>query len=147
MQPALNFELRPPFLLCKQLILKYLFSRSTRRMKKTRTRRPSLKHKRTWMRLAKESRFNAIRMAKLCRITPRQLERHAQTTLGCTPQQWLDEQRMVAAQWLLREADTIKDVAFELGYSQASHFCRQFKQHYEITPSQFLKLHERLDRH
>ncbi|HEY1170218.1 MAG TPA: helix-turn-helix transcriptional regulator [Verrucomicrobiae bacterium] len=114
-------------------------------MKKLRRRR-SLKNKRGWLRLAKEARFNASRLAKLCGITLRQLERQAQQTLGCTPQTWLDEQRMVAAQLLLRETDTVKEVAFRLGYTQASHFCRQFKQYYELTPTQFILQCERLDR-
>lgn len=114
-------------------------------MKRLRRRRP-LKNKRTWLRLAREARFSATRMAKICGITLRQLERHSQRTLGCTPQMWLDEQRMVAAQLMLREADTIKEVAFRLGYTQASHFSRQFKQYYELTPTEFIAQCERWDR-
>lgn len=114
-------------------------------MKKSR-RRVRLHNKRAWLRLAHEARFNAADMAALSGITLRQLERNAQKVLGCTPQQWLDEQRMVAAQVLLREADTIKEVSIQLGFSQPSHFCRQFKQYFELTPSQFIKLCERHDR-
>jgi AraC family transcriptional regulator, glycine betaine-responsive activator len=113
-------------------------------MKKS-VKRLSLKNKRSWLRLAQEARFNAATMAALCGITGRQLERHAQQVLGCTPQQWLDEQRMIAAQSLLRELDTIKEVSFQLGFAQASHFSRHFKQHFEMTPSEFIKLHQRLD--
>jgi AraC family transcriptional regulator len=114
-------------------------------MKKSARRRP-LKKKRAWLRLAREAKFNAADMAALCGITLRQLERHAQQVFGCPPQQWLDEQRMIAADVLLRETDTIKEVAIQLGYSQASHFCRQFKQYFGFTPSQFIKQCRRLDR-
>lgn len=109
-------------------------------------RKRSLRSKRGWLRLAREARFNATNMAALCGITPRQLERHSEKSLGCPPQQWLDEQRMIAADLLLREADTIKEVAFQLGFNQASHFCRQFKLHFGLTPSQFIQQCQRLDR-
>jgi len=114
-------------------------------MKKS-SRRRSLKTKRAWLRLGREAKFNASDMAAHCGITLRQLERHAQTTFGCPPQQWLDEQRMIAADILLREAETIKEVALQLGFSQSSHFCRQFRKHFGLTPTQFLKQCERLDR-
>ena len=107
-------------------------------------KRPSLKNKRAWLRLAQEAKFSAAAMAALCGITGRQLERQAQQVLGCTPQHWLDEQRMIAAKSLLRELDTIKEVSFQLGFAQASHFSRQFKHHFEMTPSEFIQLHERL---
>ena len=113
-------------------------------MKKS-NKRLSLKNKRSWLRLAHEAKYSSATMAALCGITVRQLERHAQDVLGCTPQQWLDEQRMVRAQSLLRELDTIKEVAFKLGYVQASHFSRHFKEHAGMTPSQYIKLHQRME--
>lgn len=110
------------------------------------TRRTPLSRKATWLKLAREAKYNATQMAKLCNITPRQLERQSQITLGCTPQQWLDEQRMLHAQALLREVDTIKNVAFQVGFKQPSHFCRQFKQHCGMTPTEFIASCERHSR-
>jgi AraC family transcriptional regulator len=110
------------------------------------TRKSPLSRKAAWLKLAREAKYNAAQMAKLCQITTRQLERQAQLTLGCTPQQWLDEQRMVHAQALLREIDTIKNVAFQVGFKQPSHFCRQFKQHCGMTPTEFIISCERHNR-
>jgi AraC-like DNA-binding protein len=111
-------------------------------MKKS-LRRRRITNKRAWLKLAREAKFSAANMAALSGITLRQLERHAQKVLGCTPQIWLDEQRMVAAQVLLLDTDTVKEVALELGYTQASHFCRQFKAYYEMTPTRYIALCEK----
>jgi len=114
-------------------------------MKKS-AKRKRLRSKRSWLRLAREAKFNAADMAAYCGITLRQLERLSQQTFACTPQYWLDEQRMIAADILLRETDTIKEVAFQLGYSHPSLFSRQFRRHFGLTPSQFIQQRRRLDR-
>lgn len=109
-------------------------------------KRYPLEKKRTWLTLAREANYSAPAMAKICGITVRQLERQAQITLGCTPQQWLDQQRMVMAQALLRESDTIKEVSFQLGFKQPSHFCRQFKLYFGMTPTEFIDMCRRQER-
>lgn len=109
-------------------------------------RRTPLSRKAVWLKMARSANYNAAQLAKLCNITTRQLERQSQSTLGCTPQQWLDEQRMLHAQALLREAGTIKNVAFQVGFKQPSHFCRQFKQYCGITPTEFIATIDRLSR-
>jgi len=40
---------------------------------------------------------------------------------------------------MLKSEDTVKSVAYEVGYKQVSHFSRDFKQHFGITPSKVLK--------
>ncbi len=91
-----------------------------------------------WLLLAKHCQFNTGEMSRRCQITIRQLERQCQKALGHSPQEWLNQQRMLAAQRLLLESDSIKSVAYELGYKQGSHFCREFKKYYQMTPSQFV---------
>jgi AraC-like DNA-binding protein len=81
-------------------------------------------------------------LARLCLITPRQLERIFRKNFHQSPQSWLDQQRMVAARFLLVEKPRVKQVAQELGFSHTSHFDRHFKRYYEITPSQFLQKRE-----
>lgn len=91
-----------------------------------------------WLPLARRARFKASLAARLCDLSKRQLQRYCQQRFGRPLQDWLDEQRIVAAGYLLQEKKSVKNVAFELGFKQASHFSRQFKRHYGITPSEFL---------
>lgn len=95
--------------------------------------------RRNWDELAKAAHYNARELAKLCRLSKRQLERTFQRIFQKTPQRWLDEQRLTVAQDLLRMGQPIKSVAYELGYKQSSHFCRQFKTHNHVTPSEFIQ--------
>ncbi len=88
--------------------------------------------------LAKEAQYSAEPFAKLCGLSSRQLQRRFRRQLGCSPQAWLDEQRMAAAGPLLLVGKSIKMVAYDLGFKQASHFCRKFKVRNKMTPSQFV---------
>jgi transcriptional regulator GlxA family with amidase domain len=92
--------------------------------------------------LAKLSGYNARKLADLCSISVRQLEREFHKTFGNSPQKWLDEQRIRAAERLLLKGTAVKNVAFELGYKQCSHFCRRFKEQNFLTPSQFVSTFE-----
>ncbi len=91
-----------------------------------------------WSVAARRARFNIQNFAEHSQMNIRQIERRCQEELGRTPEEWLSEQRMIAARLLLLELDSIKTVALELGYKYPSHFCRQFKQFYGLTPSQYL---------
>ena len=91
-----------------------------------------------WMRLAEAARYDARELAKLCHLSVRQLERDFRRDLGYTPQSWLDEQRIKAAQMPLLSGQPVKMVAMKLGFKQVSHFCRRFKSQFNLTPSQFV---------
>jgi AraC family transcriptional regulator len=93
--------------------------------------------KQHWEELAETARFDARELARLCRVSTRQLERDLRRQLGRTPQDWLNERRIIAAERLLISGLQVKAVAFELGFKQASHFCRQFKSWRRMTPSEF----------
>jgi transcriptional regulator GlxA family with amidase domain len=90
-----------------------------------------------WERLAEAARYDAKELAKLCHLSVRQLERDFRRNLGRTPQDWLNEQRLIVAQQMLQAGAMVKVVALELGFKQVSHFCRQFKTQHHLTPSQF----------
>lgn len=90
-----------------------------------------------WEQLAGAARYDAKELARLCHLSVRQLERDFRRNLERSPQHWLNEQRIKAAQQLLLAGDPVKKVAFDLGFKQVSHFCRQFKSQYHLTPSQF----------
>jgi transcriptional regulator GlxA family with amidase domain len=92
---------------------------------------------RGWEDLAVAARYDARELAKLCDLSVRQLEREFQRQLARTPQDWLNEQRIKAAQQMLLSGQPVKKVALDLGFKQVSHFCRQFKIQNNITPTQF----------
>lgn len=94
-------------------------------------------HQGQWDRLAADSVYNSRKLARLKGVTPRQLQRIFQTQFGRSPQQWLNEQRVLAAKGLLRIGAPIKKVSNDLGFKQTSHFCRQFKIMNGLTPTQF----------
>jgi AraC-like DNA-binding protein len=93
-----------------------------------------------WLKLAREAGYNANFLAKLCGRSPRQLDRYSNKMFECSTQEWLNEQRCIDAGILLKNAHSIKEVAFELGFKQTSHFTRQFKNYYGVTPSEFMEL-------
>ncbi|MCH6257827.1 helix-turn-helix transcriptional regulator [Puniceicoccaceae bacterium K14] len=86
--------------------------------------------------IAAEAGYNVNKVAESFDITVRQLQRDFKKNLGRTPQDWLNEQRMIAAYQLLQESRSVKEVAFELGFKQVSHFCRKIKTTYGMTPSE-----------
>lgn len=86
--------------------------------------------------IAADTGYNVNRIAERFDITVRQLQRNFKASLGRTPQDWLNEQRMKAAYRLLKNSESVKEVAFELGFKQVSHFCRAVKNTYGKTPSE-----------
>lgn len=90
-----------------------------------------------WRHLAQVSSYNARLLACLCQISPRQLRRYFQKRFGRSPQDWLNEQRMISAGKLLADAQSVKEVAFTLGFKQVSHFSREFKHFYGLPASKF----------
>jgi AraC-like DNA-binding protein len=91
-----------------------------------------------WEQLAEPAHYDARELAQLCQISTRQLQREFRRCLGCSPQSWLNQQRIMAAQRLLLAGWPVKAVGYELGFKQTSHFCRQFKSLNHLTPSEFV---------
>lgn len=57
-----------------------------------------------------------------------------------TTSQWIVRQRIAEAKYLLHYSDnSIADIAYQLGFSEPSHFSKFFKKHTDILPSEFLK--------
>ena len=99
-----------------------------------------------WVCLACQSGYKAGALAKMRGVSTRQLRRHCQHTFGRSPQDWLDEQRIIAAGYLLKEFQCVKVVSLDLGFKQVSHFCRQFKSYYGLTPTAFVEVFEKYSR-
>lgn len=74
-------------------------------------------------------------------VTPRHLQR-AFMDSGLTPRQFILDQRLSEAARLLArstgaEAERIIDIAFSVGFNDASHFTRAFVQKYGCAPRQY----------
>lgn len=89
------------------------------------------------MHLATAAHFNCKELAKLNHVSVRQLQRVFHKNFRRTPQEWLNEQRILAVKQALLQGDSVKKVALEMGFKHSSHLCRQFKMLTGTTPSQF----------
>lgn len=66
---------------------------------------------------------------------------------GDTVNGWIVQRRMAAARDLLQESkQTIEQISTALGYQNACHFSRQFRQHHDIPPQTWRKKHQSMRR-
>ncbi len=91
-----------------------------------------------WLELAEKSTYRAPILSRTLNVSARQLRRYTHASFGCSPQDWLNAQRLVRAGKLLKRLRSVKTVAFRLGFKQVSHFSREFKLQYGIAPTAFL---------
>ncbi|WP_027707713.1 hybrid sensor histidine kinase/response regulator transcription factor [Zooshikella ganghwensis] len=72
-------------------------------------------------------------------LSERQLLRKFQDNIGMSPIEFINDFRLIKGQLLLKQGLRVSEVAFQVGYSSASYFSRQYKKKYGISPSQALK--------
>jgi AraC-like DNA-binding protein len=76
-------------------------------------------------------------------LSQRQLHRQFIKSFGCSPQNWLREERLQVALQMLVGATpsslTVKEVAFVLSFKHPSQFSRDFKARFGCTPSRLLE--------
>lgn len=92
----------------------------------------------SWHKAAEESGYHAGKVAISLGISRRQLHRYTLATFGRSPQEWLNDARLMAAGQMLMQTRYAKRVALDLGFKQLSHFSREFKRFYGVTPTTFL---------
>lgn len=77
-------------------------------------------------------------LAHLCCMSPNYFHKIFRNTLNMTPANYLTLLRMNAALQLLTDKlQTIKNIAYELGFTDDAHFCRSFKKYYGIPPGEY----------
>ncbi len=73
-------------------------------------------------------------------ITESVFRRKIKALTGKTPSQLFHEKVFLEAKKLLYEQkQSVKEIAFELGFTSETYFCRQFKNHENMTPVEFRK--------
>jgi transcriptional regulator GlxA family with amidase domain len=92
----------------------------------------------TWEALASEAQFRASELAKILGISLRTLQRYFRAKYNCTVSDWLRELRLATARARLPNCESVKEVAFDLGYKQPSHFTRDFKQRFGVPPRELV---------
>jgi AraC-like DNA-binding protein len=97
-----------------------------------------------WLGRAVKADFQAGKLARLSEITPRHLQRIFRQRFACSPQAWLNQLRLAPAPRMLLAGIPVRLVAKNLGFKQASHFCRRFKQLHQRTPSEFVASHRQV---
>ncbi len=90
-----------------------------------------------WERIAELADFNQAKMAALCGLSQRHLQRIFKRDLLCTPTQWLRELRCRRAKELILRGYSSKAAAAELKYASGAHFCREFKKVFGVSPQCF----------
>jgi AraC-like DNA-binding protein len=90
-----------------------------------------------WEQVANEADFNAAKMASLCSISDRQLQRLFRKHLHRTPSRWLRDLQCRLAKQLIAQGYSNKAVVTELKFSSESHFCREFKKVFGTSPQSF----------
>src|ERR1700744_6210263 len=91
-----------------------------------------------WRVCARSAGFQSAALATNLKISVRQLHRYSRNLFNRSLQEWLNELRLSQAAEELFRQGSVKAAAFELGFKQVSHFSREFKKYYGLSPTQFI---------
>ena len=89
----------------------------------------------TWEQLAVQSSYSPRKLAALCNVSLRTLQRHFATHYQTSLGEWLRAYRLNSARKRVASGESIKAVAYDLGYKQLSHFSKAFKDLHGVPPS------------
>ena len=76
-------------------------------------------------------------LAKLCNMSVRQLTRGFKVSRGCSIGDYVEQRRMETAKRLLVEGESVKTIAFNMGFSSPSSFTFAFRRAVGTSPSNF----------
>ena len=88
-----------------------------------------------WENLAARAQYQPAKIAELCSVSLRTVQRHFRKRYNVTVKEWVRSVQMHEAKCRILAGDPIKAVASDLGFKQVSHFSRVFKQSFGIAPS------------
>ncbi|MEO6093566.1 MAG: helix-turn-helix transcriptional regulator [Novosphingobium sp.] len=76
-------------------------------------------------------------VARLCNLSVRQMTRGFRISRGCSIGDHIEQRRMEAAKRQLMRGDSVKTIAFAMGFGSSSSFTFAFRRAVGISPSQF----------
>jgi AraC-like DNA-binding protein len=88
-----------------------------------------------WTFLAEKSGYCRHRLAKYRHISVRTLDRFFQKHLALTVHKWLDELQLRTAYDQVVTGKPLKEISYDLGFKQQSHFTKCFKARFGVPPS------------
>jgi len=81
--------------------------------------------------------------AKLCNMSLATFKRQFKTQFGDTPANWLKQKRLEYSTSLLSNTSlNIKEVCYESGFVNTSHYNKAFKELYHMTPAEYRLQHQ-----
>lgn len=95
-----------------------------------------LNHIQNWPEMAQQANWSVTKLAGLCSVSVRTMEKYFLKTIGKTPKIYLNDQRQKQAVNLLRDGNSVKGTASRLGYQHAHHFSREFKKQWGCCPTE-----------
>lgn len=81
-------------------------------------------------------------LAAMCNISVRQLTRGFKVSRGCSIGDYIEQRRMETAKRLLTTDESVKTIAFTMGFSSPSSFTYAFRRAAGFSPSQFRQRHK-----
>jgi AraC-like DNA-binding protein len=91
--------------------------------------------------LGRAAGYRVDELARLAGISVRSLQRRFASQFRSAPHQWLNALRLHDAKQLLKSGCSVKETAGTLGYSDASHFSRDFASLHGLCPIDFARKH------
>ena len=88
-----------------------------------------------WVGEARKARYSSKKLADLCGVSASHLRRFFILHFFRPPQEWINELRLWDAAKLLSEGYSVKEVAAQLHFADASHFAHCFTRYHGLAPS------------
>lgn len=88
--------------------------------------------------LAREANYEMSALARNAGISERTVQRTVRRLFDRVPEDWFKEQKLLASLIHLAETGSVKQAAIDSGFKQASHYTREFKKTFRMTPTDFL---------
>jgi len=91
-----------------------------------------------WPELALACRYSVSQIARHCGVTVPQLRSYCRHQVGWKIKPWLRALRLAEAERALADGQSTAEVAAALGYTDAAHFCGDFKRARRMSPRRWL---------
>ena len=79
-------------------------------------------------------------LAQLCDLSEFHLQRSFRASLGLSPHEWIQRQRLEEAKRLIAAGEPLAQIASSCGFSSQSHLSRSFKAQMGLTPGAYGRL-------